>query len=341
MRVDVIRPSLTINVQPKNDRYEAGQLVEFAIKVTNTGDRPLQNAKLVVTGDQGMQHKDGGRIKGKARGENLPLQPGETWTEVVAFIPLQAGQRCIKVQAATDGGQQTELNSCVTVINPVPPTQSMSATLTQRQGLRRAVIGDSPVLLTAEIVNTGEVAQRNVQVTMTTEPNLRLAEATEEGQTEGNDNLATWVVPEIAPGSRVILEGLFTAVAPTPQARIAVTARSAEGTTANTDFLMEVVTATLPAAPSRDISLPPALPTPEVPGGPGTSGAAVCTSDTASWRAQRTGISGTIRAASGVVVRTRQSGRGERFDSILIADHQRFKPKRWSGIDSVPAAQRC
>ena len=67
VRIDVFRPSLQLTVQPETERYEAGQPATFNIDVTNIGNRPLQNVLLNVTGDEGMVHADGGRVKEKQR----------------------------------------------------------------------------------------------------------------------------------------------------------------------------------------------------------------------------------------------------------------------------------
>ncbi len=228
VRIDVFRPSLQLNVQPETDRYEAGQPATFNIDVTNIGNRPLQNVVLTVTGDDGMVHADGGRVKEKPRDGNTPLQPGETWPVSIDFLPTTAGRRCISVQATAEGGQLATQESCVTVINPIPPAQSLSATLRQAAGREQVAVGQS-VLITAQIANTGEVTLRNVQVTMVNDPQLQLQEATEDGRTQASGNLVVWAIPVISPGQSVTLEGRFIGSVPMPAARVQLTAVSGEG----------------------------------------------------------------------------------------------------------------
>ena len=228
VRIDVFRPSLQLNVQPETDRYEAGQPATFNIDVTNIGNRPLQNVVLTVTGDDGMIHADGGRVKEKPRDGNTPLQPGETWPVSIDFLPTTAGRRCISVQATAEGGQLATQESCVTVINPIPPAQSLSATLLQAAGREQVAVGQS-VLITAQIANSGEVTLRNVQVTMVNDPQLQLQEATEDGRTQASGNLVVWAIPVISPGQSVTLEGRFIGSVPMPAARVQLTAVSGEG----------------------------------------------------------------------------------------------------------------
>ncbi len=224
VRIDVFRPALALTVRPESERYEAGQPAAFDIDVTNTGDRPLQNVSLMVTGDEGMVHEQGGRSKQNDRRE--PLQPGETWAVRVNFIPTQAGRRCISVQSTAAGGQVANQESCVTVINPVPPAQSLSASLRQLSGRDRIAVGE-PLLMTAQITNTGEVIQQNVRVSIVNDPQLQIMGATEDGLTQASGNLIIWTIASLQPNQSIILEGQFRAVATAARARIALSAEGA------------------------------------------------------------------------------------------------------------------
>ncbi|MFK8115309.1 MAG: hypothetical protein AB8B91_24125 [Rubripirellula sp.] len=265
VRIDVFRPSMTVKVEALETRVEAGQPARFNIDVTNTGDRPLTNPKLVVTGDEAMIHQDkGDRQVDLSRG--TPLQPGETWQEDVVYVPTTSGRRCINVEATADGGQRATAPSCVTVINPIPDTPTLTATLQVPKS--RVATGDG-TFAQAVIKNTGRGAAKNVKVTMVYDPQLELVQATEgfDGSRVGQ-NILAWTVPEIGPGQEAKLEGVFTAIRQTPRARVAVSAQSVEGATANTDVTFEVLQAAAPVQPPSQPNLPPLQPTPQIPVGP-------------------------------------------------------------------------
>ncbi len=266
VRIDVFRPSLSLAVQPQRERYESGQPVTFNIDVTNTGDRPLQDVVLTARGDDGMEHQEGGRGIRNDRG--APLQPGETWAKSVTFVPTNSGQRCITVEATAAGGQVTSQQSCVTVINPAPPAQSLSAIL---EGPNQITIGAAPSIVAATITNNGEVTLRDIRVSMVNDPQLQLLQATEENRDRASTNLVVWTVPSLAPGDSILLEGEYQGTAVNPSARVGLRAESVEGVSTETDFICNIVAAApsgggLPAPP-----LPPTTTPPTIPGGPGTS----------------------------------------------------------------------
>ncbi len=264
VRIDVFRPSLSMRVSPIEERVETGQRVTFNIDVTNTGDRPLQNVSLSATGDDGMIHEGGGRGVRNPK-EDGPLQPGQTWGAEVVFLPTESGRRCVTFEATADGGQRASETGCTTVINPVPTTPVLSATL---EGPDRMQSGDTKIVR-ARVANAGQGVARNVKVTMVFDPQLQLLQATEGAdQSRVAQNVVSWNVPLIEPGREVILEGQFRAAAANPQTQVRLSAESDDGAIDNTDLMMEIVELITPPTTQPPPSLPPVQPTPEVPGGP-------------------------------------------------------------------------
>ncbi len=265
VRIDVYRPSLSVTVAPERDRYEAGQPVNFKIAVTNTGDRPLQNVRLEGRGDGSMTHNEtGGQVIENVKTDG-PLQPGMTWNTAVTFVPTSSGRRCINVQATADGGQRSDSGSCVTVINPIPPTPALTATL---RGRERIPTG-SQIIYEARVVNTGEVDLRNVRVAMSFDPQLTPLQATEGKDTSRiGQYIISWTLPKLARGESKVLEAEFEATRPNPRSQIVLTVTSAEGASADAGYFTEIFagppTTTSPAPPP---TLPPTLPPPTIPGG--------------------------------------------------------------------------
>jgi hypothetical protein len=103
---------------------------------------------------------------------------------------------------------------------------------------------------------------------MVYDPQLQLLQATEGAdQARVGQNMVTWTLPVIEPGDTAKLEGQFNTVAPNPQARVRLSVESAEGASANTDFVFEIVDTTPPPSPPTAPALPPAQPAPGIPGG--------------------------------------------------------------------------
>ncbi|WP_146395178.1 DUF11 domain-containing protein [Planctomycetes bacterium CA13] len=269
VRVDVYRPSLTITSTPDKERYEAGQDVVFNIDVKNTGDRPMSNVQLKAFGDEGMLHKEKGtRDVGNDKTDG-PLQPGQTWTTSVVYVPTRAGRRCVGFQAIADGGQQAQSQNCVTVINPVPPAPVLTVRL---EGRERVQTGDS-VLLRAFINNSGKVPLADTLVILSYDPQMQLLQATEGAdQPRPGQYLLQWNIDNLDPGQTKVLEGQFRAVSTSPQSRAQLSARSRDGTAAQTDLTFAIVAGPPPVInppTSSTPQLPPALPPPAIPGGPG------------------------------------------------------------------------
>lgn len=264
VRIDIFRPSLSVRVQPLQQRVEAGQPVTFDIDVTNTGDRPLQNVRLLATGDRGMTHQGGTPTVTNTKDDG-PLQPGQTWGAQIQFVPVESGQRCISVQATADGGQRASQEGCVTVINPVPRTPALTATLEGKQKIATL----QTTLVRARIVNQGLGAARNVRVTMSYPQQLQLLQATEGvDPSRVAQGQVVWLIPSIEAGQEAVLEGQFEARAGVARSQIAVTAESVEGATANASYVLEIIAVNPPPPVESPPELPPVSAPPIVPSGP-------------------------------------------------------------------------
>ncbi len=272
VRIDVYRPSLEVTVKPDKDRYETGERVNFEIVVRNTGDRPLDDVRLSAFGDGSMLHNESNSSQVENKKTDGPLQPGGTWRTAVTFIPTNSGRRCINVQAAADGGQRAAADSCVTIINPIPPTPAITAKLEGRDRVPTGAV----VIYTARVQNSGQVPLGSVRVAMSYDPQLRLTGATNEGldQSRVSQFIVAWNVPTLAPGQSLLLEGEFEVLQTNPRSQVVLTVTSAEGAQANDDMNVEIFqgapATTTPAPPPP---LPPATPPPSIPGGsaPGTT----------------------------------------------------------------------
>lgn len=270
VRVDIFRPSLSISVTPRTDRVQAGQSVMFDIGVTNTGDRPLSNVRLTAVGEDEMQHAETGSQRIGSDKTGGPLQPGQTWTSTVSFIPLSAGRRCITVEATAEGEQRANSEACVTAINPPPPTPAVSATIEARDQI---ATGET-VLVRGRVINSGEVLLRQVRVTLTYDPQLELLQATEGADASRTGQyLLSWTLAELPPSESTVLEAEFRGAAANPRSLLILTAESAEGARGTAETEIEIQQSPASAPPAQPPpQLPPATEAPEIPGGGGGAG---------------------------------------------------------------------
>lgn len=213
VRIDVFQPSLSVEINPQLQRVESGQPIVYDINVTNSGDRPLTNLRLVASGDAGMIHQSGNASVANLM-ENGPLQPGQTWGAQVQFVPVQAGQRCLTVEATADGGQRMAQESCVTVINPIPRAPDLQISFA---GPSEAVLGQE-VLLRATVVNNGPVVANQVRAVIAYPAQLQLKQATQGAdQTLVQQRQIAWNLLQLNPGQQVVLEAQFDTVFPVNQ----------------------------------------------------------------------------------------------------------------------------
>ncbi len=273
VQIDVFRPSLELRVRPSSGEVsEVSTPTVFDIDVTNTGDRPLTGVNLRVVGDQSMTHPETGS---RIIGQNHPtgtLQPGQTWTSAVTFVPLDSGRRCVTVDAFADGGQQATQEACVTVRNRPVAVPSLTATITGPEQLATGEIR----LFAYRVVNTGQVPLNNVRITTTFDAGMEPQEATEafDGTQIGRYQIG-WTIPVMPvgpdPRSTVLLESKFLALHPNQRGTMIVTVESAEGARASDTYTFQIVPGTgtgLPAPLGASPALPPISPTPTIPGSP-------------------------------------------------------------------------
>jgi hypothetical protein len=269
IRVDIFRPALALRVTPENQRYETGEKVVYKIEVENTGERALQNVALTAVGDEAMMHTEtGSREIGNDKTDGA-LQPGQTWSSIVNFTPTDSGLRCVNFTATAAGGQQQTQSSCVTVINPAPPTPAMSVTVSAARD--RIVVGDR-VFIRGRVENTGSIPLKNVRATMSYDPQLVPEQATVDfPRNLDTPYLIVWTIPELPAGETAVLEAEFAAQSTSSNSQFIFTAESAERARGNAATRVQIFPNN---TPDRPLTAPPVLPPsrtpPAIPGGPGS-----------------------------------------------------------------------
>ncbi len=269
VRVDIFRPALALRVAPAKDRFETGEKVAFEIEVENTGDRPLSDVSLTASGDQYMMHSEKGTREVGNDKIDGPLQPGEIWRSTVRFTPTDSGLRCVTFQATAAGGQQQSQSSCVTVINPAPPTPALAVSISATKD--RVSVGDA-AFVRGRVENTGRISLKSVRVTMSYDAGLLPRQATVDFPSNlDTPYLIAWTIAELPAGETAILEAEFAAQQPSSSSQFIFTAESAEGARGRDATAIQIFPGNAPAPPLvAPPVLPPALTPPAIPGGPGT-----------------------------------------------------------------------
>lgn len=236
VRIDVFQPSIAVDIQPQLQRVESGQPVIYDIDIRNTGDRPLNNIRLLASGDAGMIHQSGNQAVSNVKDDG-PLQPGQTWEAQVQFVPVQAGRRCLTVEATADGGQRLAQESCVTVINPIPRAPNLQVSFV---GPANVQMGQE-VLLRATVVNNGPVVANQVRAVIAYPAQLQLKQATQGAdQTLVQQRQIAWNLLQLNPGQEVVLEAQFDAIFPVNQVESLVEVRADLGDPVNAKQAMTI-----------------------------------------------------------------------------------------------------
>ena len=220
-----------------------------------------------------MVHNQGSG-QGVGKKKEGPLQPGEKWPVQVTFIPTDSGRRCVNFSVTASAGQLAQRESCVTVINPVPPTPAISVKLERRQNI---VVGNPPVVLRGSVTNTGEVPLTDVRVTMTHDPQLQLLGATEQGldQSRLGQYLIAWDIPTLAPDESRLLEAEMRPLSINPRSQVVMTARTKEGATSNDSYTVEIEQGRAPEVGPPPTTTPRTSPPSSSDRNPGGSGSSL------------------------------------------------------------------
>lgn len=265
VRTDISIPSLQMTVKPaaESERITTGETASFLIDVVNTGNRPLTGLQLEVRGDQGMSHATE-RQATVFSSRDEPLQPGETWRKQLDYVALESGQRCVSVTVTAAGQAPVTQQACVIVVNPAPVTPAMSLEITGND----AVASGGLILFRYFVENTGRVPLTDILVTATFPAQLEMTQATTGYLADAlGQYQVKWNLQSVAPGQRVFVEAEFRAMGLPGTAKMLMTARSAEGALADTQYNFAVTQAAVapPTQPAPPAAVIPSGPPPTIP----------------------------------------------------------------------------
>ena len=232
----VSTPSIDLQVYGPEQPVNVGDEVTFKILVTNRGQLPAAGLVIKDRFDPGLEHAEAPSPIERELG--MELAPGQSQEIGVVLRVTRAGRLCNTAEVIGDGQIQATASACVTAVEargpePEPelrptPTRliSMSVKMT---GPQVGTVGEK-VVLSIEVVNTGEQPLTGVRVASSLDPSLNPARATFGYQREGDDLF--WTVDDLPPGTtrrfQLECDCLTTAIGATSRVRV-TTQEGAQG----------------------------------------------------------------------------------------------------------------
>ncbi len=211
-RTSVFIPSIRLDVLGPAEA-EVGQEIQYEIKMTNTGRKPLSKISIQDSFDAGLRHIDDARSP-IDRDLNQTLAVGASTSIGLTFVPVRPGYFCHTVTVLAEGGQQASERVCLTVrARPVVARPDVEVRLV---GPAQGQVDlndtnqpdDNDVQFRAEIKNSGNVPLTNVIVEIEADSNLLSSkEATIAPPFElAPPNSIRWTIDQIGAGDVKLFE---------------------------------------------------------------------------------------------------------------------------------------
>ncbi len=228
-RTHVQQPQVTLRVvpRPETTQVEVGGNAVFDVIVTNTGRETINDLKIVLQSEPGLQYvKDNLNSAVYVIGI---LRPNDRPPEMTAVFRVEH-EGDLSVRATAQALGQTLASSQPAVIRGLPSrpkTPSLGLQIASPDLRNPAVI---PVggQFKAEwkVTNTGPVVLRNPIISMQHSSNLEVKGLSPGGSYEAVRQFAQWRSQDLQPGASIGLEGLFQGVSAGNPASVVVSVDS-------------------------------------------------------------------------------------------------------------------
>lgn len=221
-----------------------GELVTFAISLTNRTGAPISGLLLKDHFDEGLVHEMA--MSPIERGLTGELQPGQTRTDLaVTFRATRTGRLCHTVEISGPGIRPATARRCVIV--KAATGVSQPGLRVQKRGPATARVGET-VLFELTVVNTGNTVLTNVHIQDTYDRGLEPKRVSDGYKIE--DGELVWKFERLAPGESKILQAECLCDRP-----VRACSRATVTTTEGLALADETCTNIAPAA-----AAPPAIP---------------------------------------------------------------------------------
>jgi uncharacterized repeat protein (TIGR01451 family) len=215
--------TLSINPDPTTTQIAVGDLANFNMKLTNTGNQTITDLVVFLEAGAGLTHaRDGAREVSRPVGY---LAPGQSADLSAQFVAEREGELTVKATART--ANQILTGSAAT-IRAVPGTQRMPQVeldIRPSTGANPIAVG-APTSVQMFVRNTGPVPVRNLIVTLKYDPALTPTGASAGFEPMYANQILRWRLPELPVGTTTDYQMNFSGGQVSNDAQVVVTVES-------------------------------------------------------------------------------------------------------------------
>ena len=238
VRTLVQQPQVTLQIAPRQNagQIEVGGEAAFEILVKNSGNQTINDVKVSLQSDPGLQHtRDNSNTLEREIGF---LNPGQSIKLDGVFRVEREGDLSVKATAASAG---QILASQTAVVRGLPATPKRPAVNLQiNSDLRQTVVPvGGKFKLNWIVTNTGQVVLRSPVVLMQHSPSLQVTDLTPGGPYERERQFQKWQLQDLPPGGSVELQGVFAATGG-QQASVTIAVETADGVGDKKTFTVDI-----------------------------------------------------------------------------------------------------
>ena len=207
-----------------------GSDVHFELEVANKGTVSADNLIITDRFDAGLEHGSNASPIQNSLGS---IPAGQTKKVGITFHVTKAGKLCHTMEVSNQAGVHESTQACVTVAEQ--PALKVDITTPQKF----ARVGES-VDFTIVVTNTGDVPAQQVRATVTFEPALKAAKASQGVQTTTDGGLV-WTVENLASRAQQTWNVQCTCAAPAQRACGKVTLSDQTGLNFGEETCLQIV----------------------------------------------------------------------------------------------------
>ena len=238
VRTLVQQPQVTLQIAPRQNagQIEVGGEAAFEILVKNSGNQTINDVKVSLQSDPGLQHtRDNSNTLEREIGF---LNPGQSIKLDGVFRVEREGDLSVKATAASAG---QILASQTAVVRGLPATPKRPAVNLQiNSDLRQTVVPvGGKFKLNWIVTNTGPVVLRSPVILMQHSPSLQVTDLTPGGPYERERQFQKWQLQDLPPGGSVELQGVFAATGG-QQASVTIAVETADGVGDKKTFTVDI-----------------------------------------------------------------------------------------------------
>lgn len=186
MRMMVREPKLLLKATAP-EKMLVGDPANFVLTVSNPGDHPAEQVKIVATLSEGLEHARGNKVLYDIGN----LAAGETRSVQVLCVTKAGGTQSCDVTADAEGGLKCVDKVAVNVIMPRLDLEVVGPKL--RYLDRKAVYA-------FKVTNPGDAAASNVVISDVLPDGFKFVQADNGGRHDFSSRVVSWFVGEIGPG---------------------------------------------------------------------------------------------------------------------------------------------